>query len=121
MYIWKNKLIKNKSKSKITDEVTGSFDIDKELNYEERYVDRSLSLFRQTVIKIIDFLTRNNQNIKFLKGKERLKETWIYLASFKDDSGKYTGASGFSFYSYEKQGGYRTNPQFLFGTAYQFL
>jgi hypothetical protein len=121
MYIWKNKLIKNKSKSKIADDVTGSFDIDNELNYEERYVDQSIRLFIQTVGKLLDFLNRNNQNSDFLKGEEKLKEAWLYLASFKDDSGIYIGASGFSFYSYEKQGGYRTNPQFMFGTAYQFL
>jgi hypothetical protein len=121
MYIWRNKLIKNKSKSKIADEITGSFSLDKELNYEERYVDQSLSFFRQTVSKLRDFLNRNSQNIDFLKGKEKLKEAWLYLATFKDDSGIYSGASGFSFYSYEKQGGYRTNPQFMFGTAYQFL
>ena len=120
MYIWRNKLIKNKSKSTISDEVTGSFKIDKELNYEERYIDRSLSLFRQTVSKIIDFLNRNNQDIIFLKGKEKLEEAWLFLATFKDDSGIYSGAPGFSIYSYEKQGGYRTNPQFMFGTAYQF-
>lgn len=120
MYIWRNKLIKNKSKSTISDEVTGSFKIDKELNYEERYIDRSLSLFRQTVSKIIDFLNRNNQDIIFLKGKEKLEEAWLFLATFKDDSGIYSGASGFSIYSYEKQGGYCTNPQFMFGTAYQF-
>jgi len=121
MYIWRNKLIKNKSKSEIADDVTGSFAIDNELNYEERYVDQSLRLFIQTVSKLMDFLNRNNQNIDFLKGKEKLKEAWIYLDTFKDDSGLYNGASGFSFYSYEKQGGYRTNPQFLVGTAYQFL
>lgn len=121
MYIWKNKLIRNKTTSEIADNVTGSFDIDNELNYEERYVKQSLRLFIQTVGKLQDFLIRNNQNIDFLKGKEKLKEAWMYLAAFKDDSGIYCGASGFSFYSFEKQGGYHTNPQFMFGTAYQFL
>lgn len=121
MYIWKNKLIKNRSKAAIADDVVCCIDTDIELNYEERYVDRSLCLLRQTVHKLTDFLDRNGRDTGFLKGKERFKQALLYLDAFADDSGTYRGAAGFSFYSYEKQGGYRTNPQFMFGTAYQFL
>jgi hypothetical protein len=73
------------------------------------------------VFKLIAFFSFCNQDTDFLKGSQGMYNAWVYLDNFKDDSVEYKGATGFSVYSYEKQGGYRVNPQFLFGTAYQFL
>jgi hypothetical protein len=111
----------DKSKKQIADEVLFQFDPDNDYNFEERYINHFLDLFQQTIFKLGIFLSSLNQNTDFLKGWEGLKAGWHYLNTFKDDSGIYTGAIGFSLFIYEKLGGYARNPQFLFGTAYQFL
>ena len=120
MQIIGNKLVKCKSNKEIADEVFNSFDVNLNFNFEERYINYWIQLFRQTVLKLITFLEAFNQSTGFLKGDRAMYKAWIYLDRFSDDSGAYMGAAGFSVYSYEKQGGYRENPQFLFGTAYQF-
>jgi hypothetical protein len=121
MYICGEMIIKCKSRIKITQDVIDKFDIENEINFEDRYLVDLLNLFLKTLFKLAVFLSSNNQDVEFLQGQERLQNGWQYLNRFADDSGIYRGATGFSCFSYEKQGGYRQNPQFLFGTAYQFL
>lgn len=121
MYICGEKIVKGRPSSEIIQYVLDSFNIETELNFEERYLDDLLNIFLQTLFKLNAFLSSNNQDVEFLKGQERVKNGWHYLNDFKDDSGIYRGAAGFSVFSYEKQGGYSQNPQFMFGTAYQFL
>ena len=120
MLIIGSKLVKCKSNKEIADKVCNSFDINLNFNFEERYINYWLRLFRQTLFKLIVFLESFNQDTSFLKGNKAMYNAWNYLDNFFDDSGEYNGASGFSIYSYEKQGCYKGNPQFLFGTAYQF-
>jgi hypothetical protein len=110
-----------KSKEQVTDEVVFAFEPDDQINFEERYICHFLNLFEQTILKLRGFLSSLNQDVVFLNGREGLKAGWQYLNNFSDDSGLYTGATGFSLFIYEKLGGYARNPQFLFGTAYQFL
>jgi hypothetical protein len=121
MYVCGEKLVKGTPNKEIIQEILNSFDPDCQCNFEERYIKGILNLFLQTLFKLMSFLAGNNQDVEFLKGQERLKDCWHYLDSFTDDSGMYKGAVGLSGFSYEKQGGYRKNPQFMFGTAYQFL
>ena len=105
----------------IVQEIMDSFDPEYNFNYEVRYLPDVLDLFEQTIFKLRQFLNSQNQDITFLLGKEMLVNGWRYLSDFSDDSGLYRSATGFSRFSYEKQGGYHRNPRFLFGTAYQFL
>ena len=121
MYICGEKIVKGRSSAEITQEVLDSFDLADELNFEVRYLNDMLNLFLQTLFKLNIFLSSNNQETTFLQGQERLRNGWEYLNRFTDDSGEYRKATGFSYFCYEKQGGYIKNPQFLFGTAYQFL
>jgi len=121
MKIIGNKLVKGKSKKEIADDVYNSFDIDSNFNFEERYIDYWIKLFRQAVLKLMIFLDKNNQDTDFLKGNKSMHKALVYLNEFTDDTKRFRNATGFSVYYYQKQGGYRENPQFLFGTAYQFL
>ena len=121
MAICRKALTEKKDSGKIADEIVYSFEPDDNINFEERYIQRFLKLFRQTCLKLFIFLNKNNQEAGFLLGREGLKEGWLYLANFHDDSGSYKGAVGFSLFYYEKEGGYIRNTRFLFGTAYQFI
>jgi hypothetical protein len=121
MYVCGLHIVHCKSSGEIMQAILDRFDTDVEFNFEERYLDDFLNLFSQALFKLNMFLSSNNQDARFLQGQEGLKNGWEYLNNFADDSGEYRGATGFSWFSYEKQGGYRQNPQFLFGTAYQFL
>lgn len=121
MQVIGKKLIQGKTNKKIADEISYAFDPDTLFNFEERYVNYWIQFFRQTVLKLIAFLSSFNQDTSFLKGSDSMYNAWVYLDRFVNDSDGYAGATGFCQYFYEKQGGYRENPQFLFGTAYQFL
>lgn len=121
MYVCGLELIEQKTRYIITDDVFNTFDIDSSFNFEERYVGTFLDLLRQTLMKLLIFLSSNNQETEFLMGSEGMRAGWKYLMDFQDDSGVYTGAVGVSDFYYEKQGGYAQNSPFLFGTAYQFL
>ncbi len=104
----------------LADDIYNSFDLDV-INFEERYIKRLMALFRQTIFKLKLFLSQNNQDQTFLAGQEGIKAGWHHLYDFRDDSGQYTGALGFSKFYHEKQVISTPGPQFLFGTASQFL
>ena len=118
MIIIGNKLIKGRSKKEIADYVYNCFDSN--FNFEERYLDYWFQLFWQTILKLKTFLDKNNQDTDYLKGGTGMSKAWVYLNEFTDDTKEFKNATGFSQYYYRKEGGYRENPQFLFGTAYQF-
>jgi hypothetical protein len=113
-------LTKGKTKRQTADTIYFHVDDDGLINFEERYITRLLTLFEQTIFKLRVFLAGFNQNTDFLTGRDGLRAGWHYLSDFRDDSGTYTGAVGFSRFIYTKLGGYAANPQFLFGTASQF-
>lgn len=120
MVICGKALSEEKDFGEIADEVIFSFEPDDNINFEERYIQRFLTLFRQTCLKLFVFLSKNNQEAGFLLGREGLKEGWQFLVNFCDDSESYRGSVGLSLFYYMKEGEYIENAQFLFGTAYQF-
>ena len=59
MYVCGEKLIKGRPDREIVQGVLDHFDIDNEINFEERYLDDLLNRFRQTLFKLMLFLGSN--------------------------------------------------------------